>query len=75
MVKLFMWKAGNDLLATRNNLFHREIVKNPMCPIFLSENEAIIHISWQCPTSTNAWAENGSLVQKWERAEEDFMSL
>lgn len=43
VVKLFIWKAGNDLLHAKKNLFWRKIVANQSCPICYVEDESVMH--------------------------------
>lgn len=44
VVKVFMWKAGNDLLPTRKNLLSKRIVTDARCPICKSEEETHMHV-------------------------------
>lgn len=52
-IKTLMWRVTNHLLATKNNLFIRKCVDNPLCPICLSEEETVLHAIWQCPTAND----------------------
>lgn len=75
MVKMFMCRAGNDLFATKKNLYNRKSSKDPLCPICNSEEETILHIFWQCPAANDSWAEDRSPVKKYTMIEEDFFAL
>ena len=75
VTKLFLWKAGNDLLPTKGNLFKRKIVEERSCPVCNAEIETIMHVLWTCPVANDIWAETESIVHKWSRKEEDFMGL
>lgn len=44
VVKVFMWKARNDLLPTRKNLLSKRIVTDARCPICKSEEENHMHV-------------------------------
>lgn len=46
MVKIFLWRVGNELLPTKRNLFLKKIVENPLCLICLREEEFVIHALW-----------------------------
>ncbi|XP_042952202.1 uncharacterized protein LOC122289284 [Carya illinoinensis] len=70
-----MWKAGNDLLATRWNLFKRKILNDPLCPICQTDNEIVMHLLWQCPAANAIWTEMIIPIQKWNVAEDDFLSM
>jgi hypothetical protein len=51
IVKVFLWKACNNLLPTKENLFKKRVVKDPLCPICGVEVENICHMLWRCPSS------------------------
>lgn len=40
MVKVFLWKAENDLNAIKNNLCIRKSAENPLCPI----RQSVLHV-------------------------------
>lgn len=44
IVNMFMWRAGNDLLATKENLYRRKYSKDPLCPNCFSAIETILHV-------------------------------
>jgi hypothetical protein len=46
VVKLFLWRACNDLLQTRVNLSRKKIELCKLCPICTQEEETIVHILW-----------------------------
>ncbi|KAF5454718.1 hypothetical protein F2P56_024364 [Juglans regia] len=75
VTKLLLWKAENDLLPTKKNLFKRKVVEDKSCPICKAEEETPMHVLWQYPTTNDIWAEDGSCVQKWGRTEDEFMLL
>lgn len=75
-IKMFMWRAGNDLLATKKNLFARKIGEDSKCPICLQEDESVMHVLWHCPAANDVWAGFLKTVQKWKIQEEvDLLSL
>lgn len=45
-VKTFLWEAGNDILPTKFNLFCRNIIESPLCPICQREDETVMHAIW-----------------------------
>ncbi|KAF5441933.1 hypothetical protein F2P56_037100 [Juglans regia] len=75
VVKMFLWKALNNILPTKSNLFKKKIADCPLCPICGSSEESMIHILWNCISATDVWAKNNSPVKKWANEEVDFMSL
>ncbi|XP_035545169.1 uncharacterized protein LOC118348227 [Juglans regia] len=74
-VKLFMWKAGNEILPTRRNLQLRKIVEDSICPICKEIEETVMHVIWQCPAASDVWAEFNKILQKWSLNEDDLLSL
>ncbi|XP_035543621.1 uncharacterized protein LOC118347698 [Juglans regia] len=56
-VKIFLWKVGNNLLPTKENLFKRKIVTEKSCTICFAESETIMHAIWECPAANDIWAD------------------
>ncbi|XP_041007557.1 uncharacterized protein LOC121252140 [Juglans microcarpa x Juglans regia] len=75
VTKLFLWKAGNNLLPTKENLFKRKVVEDKRCPVCSAETETIMHALWVYPATNDIWAEVRGCVQKWGRIEEEFLLL
>jgi hypothetical protein len=63
-VKLFMWKACNDLLPTKTNLFKRKVVEDTKCPCCTLEEETTYHVLWSCPAARDVWGSHLSAFQK-----------
>jgi hypothetical protein len=63
-MKLFMWKACNDLLPTKANLFHRRVVEAKSCPCCTIEDETTLHALWSCPAARDVWGGHLSCFQK-----------
>lgn len=74
-VKVFLWKTGNDLLPTKNNLFKKRIVKDPRCPICQEENVTVMHVLRECASTNDVWGDEQSCVQKWKRIGSCFLEL
>ncbi|XP_041025384.1 uncharacterized protein LOC121265781 [Juglans microcarpa x Juglans regia] len=67
--------AGNNLLATRGNIFTKKVIENPLCPIYLKEEETVMHVLWLCPAASDVWAESHKATQKWSIMETDLLKL
>ncbi|KAF5459077.1 hypothetical protein F2P56_023065 [Juglans regia] len=71
-----VWKkALNNCLPTNENLYRRKVVKKPVCPICLREDEIVCHVLWSCPATMDVWAEKESPVQKWKSSEVDLAEV
>jgi hypothetical protein len=51
MVKVFLGKVSNNLLPTKENLYKRKMVHDPLCPICRLKVEIVSHILWRCQSS------------------------
>jgi len=60
-VNIFLWRACNDLLPTKCNLFRRNIVKDNNCPCCFREMETGLHALWTCPAAQDVWG-GGSVI-------------
>jgi len=50
-VKVFSWKACNNILPTEENLFKRTVVSNTVCSICERDEKIVIHALWACPAA------------------------
>jgi hypothetical protein len=64
VLKLFIWKVCNNALPTKENMFSRKIVQDPLCPICEGQVETVWHALWDCPTSIRVWQECSQQIQK-----------
>jgi hypothetical protein len=65
VVKMFIWRACNEVLPTRCNLFRRKSVESKICPCCEVEDEA----------AKDVWGCSSSCFQKFCFAGADFQSL
>jgi hypothetical protein len=62
--KNFLWRACNEILLTRSNLFKRKIVEDPLCPICGREPETALHTLRLCSSAMDAWCVSSRRMQK-----------
>jgi hypothetical protein len=74
-MKIFLWRACNDLLPTKCNLFRRNIVKDNNCPCCLRERESGLHALWTCPAAQDVWGGGLVIFQKCAFLGDTFMQL
>ncbi|XP_041009351.1 uncharacterized protein LOC121253398 [Juglans microcarpa x Juglans regia] len=74
-VKLFMWRATKELLATRDNLSLRKITESSKCPICKNDDESVMHAIWFCPAAADIWSESNIVIQKWRSNETELLEL
>ncbi len=48
VIHLFLWRACNNILPTKENLLRRKIVSDPTCPLCGRETETSGHVLWSC---------------------------
>jgi hypothetical protein len=75
VLKSFDWRLSRDLFPTKNNLFRRQVVSNPLCPVCSAETETTFHILWSFPSSIAVWQEGSRRVQKLSIMASDRMGL
>jgi len=54
-VKVFCWRACNNILPTKTNFFLKRVVDNMKCPCCEFEDETILHLLWECPAAREGW--------------------
>jgi hypothetical protein len=71
----FVWKMSNNALPTKENLYRRRIVKDPLCPLCSATIETIWHVVWACPAAIDVWQEYDRQIQKLALEERDGFGL
>ncbi|XP_059446463.1 uncharacterized protein LOC132178010 [Corylus avellana] len=64
IVKVSLWKACHNALATKANLFRRKINEDPLCPNCGVESKTIGHVLWDCPTVQIVWSMCGKIQKR-----------
>lgn len=54
-IKVFGWRACNEILPTKLNLSKRKIIADAMCPICLRFPESVVHVLWECGAARDVW--------------------
>ena len=62
-IKVFGWKAFNEILPTRLNLSKRKIIADAMCPICLRFPESVVHALWDCGVARDEWVGSLKILQ------------
>ena len=74
-IKVFGWRACNEILPTRLNLSKRKIIANAMCPICLRFPESVVHVLWDCGAARDVWAGSLKILQKGGSGMVDMLQL
>ena len=74
-VQHFLWKACNNILSTKENLYKRRITEDSLCPLCQNATETVSHILWSCESSKDVWVECCRSLQKCSSVEEGFPVL
>ena len=75
MVKMFLWRALNNLLPTRKNLKRRGVVTETLCPLCGREEEDVAHVLWNCPAASDVWGCASVKFQKRSCGKNDFFNI
>ena len=67
-VKHFLWRACNESLPTKKNLFRRQVIRTATCDGCREETEDSVHALWGCQVVKETWWEAiQDRNQLWER--------
>ncbi|XP_059429095.1 uncharacterized protein LOC132162892 [Corylus avellana] len=75
VVKVFMWRACHNALATKSNLQHPKITEDPLCPVCGIKVETTWHVLWSCPVAKDIWSRCNRKTQKSSVNQEEFMLI
>jgi ribonuclease HI len=74
-VKMLIWKACNNILPTKDNLFKRRVVDHTTCLICERDEETVLHALWACPGAQDAWGCGSAKLQKLSTNQLSFLNL
>jgi hypothetical protein len=75
VTQLFIWRACNNILPTKENLHRRKIVTDPLCPLCGREVESTGHTLWSCEAARAVWSESPRAIQKCAIDAPDFLGI
>ena len=74
-IKVFGWRACNDVLPTKLNLSKRRIIDDAMCSISLRFPESVVHALWECDVARDVWVGSLKILQKGGSGMVDMVQL
>lgn len=74
-VQLFLWWACNEILPTKEKLYGRKIVSDPIFPMCGLEPETNGHSLWWSRASIAVWAGSSRRIQKCVTQEGNFLTI
>ncbi|XP_075640505.1 uncharacterized protein LOC142612276 [Castanea sativa] len=74
-IKIFWWRACQDILPTRVNLARRKIIFETGCQFCIREPESIIHAVWEYGVAQDVWVGCAIKVQKCNTYFPDIVAL
>ena len=54
-IKVFGWRACQDILPTRENLVKRRVIEDGNCSICQQVPELVVHGLWECGAAQDIW--------------------
>jgi hypothetical protein len=73
--KIFMWRACQNVLPTKQNLLRKGVGNDDLCPCCMLEVESVIHVLWCCPGAQDVWGCGPALFKKCPSFFLDFAEL
>ena len=74
-IKVFGWRACNEILPTKLNLSKTKMIVDAMCPIGLRFLESVVHALWECGLARDVWAGSLKILQKGGLGMVDMLQL
>lgn len=74
-IKVFGWRACQEILPTRLNLAKRRITHDNVCPNCTRFPESTIHALWDCGVAMDVWAGSLLKLQKCSNGQADMLEL
>ena len=74
-IRVFAWRACQNILPTCENLFHRKVALDAYCERCNQAPESVLHVLWECGAAQDVWAGGPRRLQKVGTEHRDFMQL
>ena len=74
-IKNFTWKACNNILPTKANLYHRQVIDDPTCEARTLEPETVGHLFWECNVAKELWTLSDVPLERTGIIHRSFMDL
>ena len=74
-IKVFAWRACQNILPTRVNLVRRKIIEDDSCELCKCAPENGIHALWECGVACGIWAGSSMKLQKFTQGQGDILQL
>ena len=66
-IKVFVWRACQEILPMKGNLARRRIIKDGRCKACKQETKMVLHALWGCGVACDVWAGYQGRIQRgWE---------
>lgn len=72
---VFLWRACADILPMKEKLLQRRVVDEDLCIFCEREQETMMHILWECPSSTDVWSACDRRIQKTQAQNITFLDV
>ena len=72
-VRAFGWKACQNILPAKMNLFHQQVLEDPICDECGLEPETVFHVLCQCSKAKEVW--NHCHLQHLSEGKGDFTDI
>ena len=74
-IKVFGWRACQEILPTKGNLVRRRVIEDGRCEACKQETETVLHALWGCGVARDVWAGCQGRIQKRVGGQADFINL
>ena len=71
-VKIFSWRACQNIFPTQDNLVHKRVMEDARCCFYHRATETVLHVLWECGATQDVWAGSVIRFQKFGTELEDF---
>ena len=74
-IKNFTWKACNNILPIKANLYHIWVIDDPTCEACTLAPETIGHLFWECNVAKELWTLSDIPLERTGIIHRSFMDL
>ena len=74
-IRVFAWRACQNILPTRENLFRRKVIQDEFCERCNQAPESVLHVLWECGAAQDVWAVAPGRLQKVCTEQREFLQL